>query len=386
MMNKSNPQRLNAARKRTPFRAPVKKATPRVFEKEFPKPVDGVDHELDGLLDQDSEKLQKVLAQAGLGARREMEALIESGVVTINGRTAKVGDRVTGEDIIRIEGRLVKREGSKLPRVLLYHKVAGEIVSMDDPEGRPSVFRRLPRLPEGGKWMAVGRLDFNTEGLLIFTTSGALANRLMHPRYEIEREYAVRTVGEIEPEKYLELTQGILLEDGLAKFETVQDEGGTGLNHWYRVTIKEGRFREVRRLFEAINLTVSRLMRTRYGTIVLPKNLARGKRMELEPSAVRDLLEKLKQEDKRLAPHFERKAEQKKAQKSAEKQAYQVQALKKEQQKAQKLNRTASRSERTEKGDRTGVPIKERRDLSNRPTQRVKAKATATKTPSSRRR
>lgn len=181
-----------------------------------------------------TEKLQKALADAGWGSRREMERLIESGVVTVNGSTAKLGDRVGALDVIRVEGRLVRRpaqEPGEAPRVLLYHKPAGEIVSRDDPEGRPSVFDHLPRVP-GGRWIAVGRLDFNTEGLLIFTTSGALANRLMHPRYEMEREYAVRTVGELPVEDEQKLLTGIELEDGPAKFLTLNDEGCKGLNHW----------------------------------------------------------------------------------------------------------------------------------------------------------
>lgn len=193
-----------------------------------------------------------------MGSRREMERLIESGIVTVNGNPAKLGDRVSAEDVIRVEGRLVRRlspEAADTPRVLLYHKPAGEIVSRDDPEGRPSVFNHLPRVP-GGRWIAVGRLDFNTEGLLLFTTSGSLANRLMHPRYEMEREYAVRTVGELTPEDEAKLLAGVELEDGPAKFETLTDEGGKGLNHWYVVTIREGRNREVRRLFESVNLTV----------------------------------------------------------------------------------------------------------------------------------
>lgn len=198
-----------------------------------------------------------------------MERLIESGIVTVNGNPAKLGDRVSAEDVIRVEGRLVRRlspEAADTPRVLLYHKPAGEIVSRDDPEGRPSVFNHLPRVP-GGRWIAVGRLDFNTEGLLLFTTSGSLANRLMHPRYEMEREYAVRTVGELSPEDEAKLLAGVELEDGPAKFETLTDEGGKGLNHWYVVTIREGRNREVRRLFESVNLTVSRLIRVRYGAV-----------------------------------------------------------------------------------------------------------------------
>ena len=233
-----------------------------------------------------------------------MERLIESGIVTVNGNPAKLGDRVSAEDVIRVEGRLVRRlspEAADTPRVLLYHKPAGEIVSRDDPEGRPSVFNHLPRVP-GGRWIAVGRLDFNTEGLLLFTTSGSLANRLMHPRYEMEREYAVRTVGELTPEDEAKLLAGVELEDGPAKFETLTDEGGKGLNHWYVVTIREGRNREVRRLFESVNLTVSRLIRVRYGAVELPPGLVRGKREEMDPADVRRWIAELDRMDRARSP------------------------------------------------------------------------------------
>src|SRR5690606_36638405 len=175
------------------------------------------------------------------------------------------------------------------PRVLVYHKPAGEIVSTNDPEGRPSVFDRLPSM-KNGKWLAVGRLDFNTEGLLLFTTSGDLANRLMHPRYGIEREYAVRTLGELEEGMRQRLLNGVELEDGLAQFSKIADGGGDGVNKWYRVTIGEGRNREVRRMFEAVGLTVSRLIRTRYGLLTLPSTLKRGRWEEMDEHAVRDLL------------------------------------------------------------------------------------------------
>ena len=247
-----------------------------------------------------------------------MEALIASGVVTVNGQTATVGDRVTAADMIRVEGRLVRRTmaASSTPRVLMYHKMAGEIVSRDDPEGRPSVFARLPRV-SGARWVAVGRLDFNTEGLLLFTTSGALANRLMHPRYEIDREYAVRVIGELEAEQMLQLQQGIELEDGMAKFDKLEDQGGTGMNHWYLVQIREGRNREVRRMFEAVGMTVSRLIRVRYGAVSLPKTLPRGKRMELTPEEVRAWMLDLDEAEKKMAAAAPAKAEAKKAEKAA---------------------------------------------------------------------
>ena len=238
----------------------------------------------------DAPKLHKVLADAGLGSRRDMEELIIAGRVSVNGEPAHIGQRILPTDQVRINGKLIQRKVSKRPpRVLVYHKPAGEIVSHSDPEGRPSVFDRLPTM-KAGKWLAVGRLDFNTEGLLLFTTSGDLANRLMHPRYGIEREYAVRTLGELEEGMRQKLLSGVELEDGVAQFSKIADGGGEGVNRWYRVTIGEGRNREVRRMFEAIGLTVSRLIRTRYGALTLPSNLKRGRWEELEEHAVRDLM------------------------------------------------------------------------------------------------
>ena len=238
----------------------------------------------------DAPKLHKVLAEAGLGSRRDMEELIIAGRVSVNGEPAHIGQRILPTDQVRINGKLIQRKVSKRPpRVLVYHKPAGEIVSNNDPEGRPSVFDRLPTM-KAGKWLAVGRLDFNTEGLLLFTTSGDLANRLMHPRYGIDREYAVRTLGELEEGMRQKLLNGVELEDGLAQFSKIADGGGEGVNKWYRVIIGEGRNREVRRMFEAIGLTVSRLIRTRYGAMTLPPRLKCGRWEELEENAVRDLL------------------------------------------------------------------------------------------------
>ena len=238
----------------------------------------------------DAPKLHKVLAEAGMGSRRDMEELIIAGRVSVNGEPAHIGQRILPTDAVRINGKLVQRKVSKKPpRVLVYHKPAGEIVSHDDPDGRPSVFDRLPTM-KAGKWLAVGRLDFNTEGLLLFTTSGDLANRLMHPRYNIDREYAVRTLGELEEGMRQKLLAGVELEDGTAQFTKIADGGGEGVNKWYRVVIGEGRNREVRRMFEAIGLTVSRLIRTRYGALTLPPNLKRGRWEEMEENTVRDLL------------------------------------------------------------------------------------------------
>ena len=238
----------------------------------------------------DAPKLHKVLADAGLGSRRDMEELIVAGRVSVNGEPAHIGQRILPTDAVRINGKLIQRKVSKRPpRVLVYHKPSGEIVSHADPEGRSSVFDRLPTM-KAGKWLAVGRLDFNTEGLLLFTTSGDLANRLMHPRYNIEREYAVRTLGELEEGMRQKLLSGVELDDGPAQFARIADGGGEGVNKWYRVTIGEGRNREVRRMFEAVGLTVSRLIRTRYGAMTLPQTLKRGRWEELEENAVRNLM------------------------------------------------------------------------------------------------
>ncbi|MCX5591350.1 23S rRNA pseudouridine(2605) synthase RluB [Alcaligenes endophyticus] len=231
-------------------------------------------------------KLHKVLADAGVGSRRDMEDLIIAGRVSVNGEPAHIGQRVAQSDKVRVNGRLIARPNTKKPpRVLLYHKPAGEIVSHDDPEGRATVFARLPHL-KVGKWLSVGRLDLNTEGLLIFTTSGDVANRMMHPRYGAEREYAVRVLGELGEEQTRALVEGVQLEDGPAKFGLLESLGGEGSNRWYRVTINEGRNREVRRMFEAAGVTVSRLIRTRFGDVVLPRGLRRGRWEELEPNLV----------------------------------------------------------------------------------------------------
>lgn len=240
--------------------------------------------------DDDAPKLHKVLAEAGLGSRRDMEELIIAGRVSVNGEPAHIGQRILPTDQVRINGKLIQRKVStKPPRVLVYHKQAGEIVSSSDPEGRATVFDRLPVI-KTAKWLAVGRLDFNTEGLLLFTTSGDLANRLMHPRYGIEREYAVRTLGELEEGMRQKLLSGVDLDDGPANFNKIADGGGEGVNKWYRVTISEGRNREVRRMFEAVGLTVSRLIRTRYGALTLPSSLKRGRWDELDEHAVRNLM------------------------------------------------------------------------------------------------
>lgn len=244
----------------------------------------------------DAEKLHKILADAGIGSRRDMEELIIAGRVSVNGLPAHVGQRVGPEDVIRVNGKPLSRKrsaASQTPQVLLYHKPTGELVTRDDPGSRPKVFDRLPRL-RGARWIAVGRLDLNSEGLLIFTTSGDLANKLMHPRYGWEREYAVRVLGRVDDEIRQQLLTGVTLEDGPATLQSIEDIGGEGANHWYRVVILEGRNREVRRLFDAVGLTVSRLVRIRFGPIALPPRLQRGRLHALTEAEVRQLQQQMR--------------------------------------------------------------------------------------------
>jgi 23S rRNA pseudouridine2605 synthase len=255
-----------------------------------------------------SQKLQKVLAQAGLGSRREMEALIAAGKVLVNGVAAGLGDRVRPDDEVKVGRRHIRYKlSARLPRVIVYHKPEGEIVSRSDPEGRASVFERLPAI-RSGKWLAIGRLDFNTCGLLIFTTSGELANRMTHPRFEVEREYAVRVMGALTPEQMRDLCDGVKLVDGLARFDLLETQGGQGANHWYRVVVREGRNRLVRRMFEHFGLTVSRLMRTRFGIVNMPPRLKRGQHLELTEAQTRMILDWLATgrtaaAPRRAAPH-----------------------------------------------------------------------------------
>lgn len=231
-----------------------------------------------------SEKLQKVLARAGHGSRREIESLIQQGRVSIDGKLATLGDRIeaTPSLKIRVDGHVVsiRESAENICRVLAYYKPDGELCTRRDPDGRPTVFDRLPKL-RGSRWIAVGRLDINTSGLLLFTTDGELANRLMHPSREVEREYAVRVFGQIDDEKLRQLRRGVQLEDGPAAFNSIRFQGGEGLNQWYNVTLTEGRNREVRRLWEAVGVQVSRLIRVRYGDLSLPKGLPRGGWTEL---------------------------------------------------------------------------------------------------------
>ena len=237
-----------------------------------------------------SEKIQKVLANAGLGSRRQIEEWLREGRIAMNGEIARLGDRMTAEDNIAVDGKAIQLQKSVAQkcRVILYHKPEGEICSRSDPEGRATVFDRLPTL-RNGRWISVGRLDFNTSGVLLLTNHGALANRLMHPSSEIEREYAVRIQGQVTAEMLKKLKKGIRLEDGPAHFERIIDAGGEGSNHWYHVLVREGRNRLVRRLWETQGVVVSRLIRIRFGHITLPRMLRRGKWAELTPEEIANL-------------------------------------------------------------------------------------------------
>ncbi len=237
----------------------------------------------------ESPKLHKVLAQAGLGSRLEMEQLIMEGRISVNNEPAHIGQRIQFGDSVKVNGKPIRFRIDPPPaRVIAYHKPVGEVVTNDDPQNRPTVFRKLPKLVSG-KWQAVGRLDLNTEGLLLFTNSGELANRLMHPRFGLEREYAVRVLGAISKEERQSLLAGVKLDDGVGQFGSIEDGGGEGANCWYRVTISEGRHREVRRLFEAVGHAVSRLIRIRYGAMLLPRGLKRGGWLELDERDIRAL-------------------------------------------------------------------------------------------------
>src|SRR5690606_6123064 len=242
-----------------------------------------------------SEKLQKVLARSGYGSRRELESIIAAGRVSVNGQVATLGERIDTNAVVRIDGREVniKQPEDVVCRVLMYHKPEGELCTRRDPEGRPTVYDRLPRM-QGARWVAVGRLDVNTSGLLLFTTDGELANRLMHPGHEIEREYSVRVFGEVTDAMMRKLKQGVQLEDGPAAFKEIKRGGGEGMNQWFRVVLTEGRNREVRRLWESQGVQVSRLIRVRYGNIKLEQGLPQSGWGELslkDINYLRDLVE-----------------------------------------------------------------------------------------------
>lgn len=243
-----------------------------------------------------SEKLQKVLARSGLGSRRQLEDWIEAGRVSVDGRVATLGDRVEGTEEIRVDGKPVRTtpEEDVVRRVLIYHKPPGEICSRNDPEGRPTVFDNLPKL-SGLRWVQVGRLDINTSGLMLFTTDGELAHRLMHPSNEFLREYAVRVRGEITPEKKQAMLDGVLLEDGISRFQSISEAGGNeeGANQWYKVTLIGGKYREVRRLLESQDLQVARLMRVRFGDVELPSQLRQGRWMEMPDDQIKELVSRV---------------------------------------------------------------------------------------------
>ena len=238
------------------------------------------------------ERVQKLLANAGLGSRRQIESWIREGRVKINGRLARLGDKALPGDRIQVDGKTVAdRKLSVVERhVILYNKPEGEVVTRHDPEGRPTVFRRLPRLPQG-RWISVGRLDVNSSGLLLFTNDGELANRLMHPKQLIEREYAVRVHGAVTEDMLEQLVQGVELEDGKARFEEVVFSGGEGSNRWYHVVLMEGRKREVRRMWEAMGVSVNRLKRVRYGPVFLDSKVKAGNWRELDKQEKKDLLD-----------------------------------------------------------------------------------------------
>jgi len=241
-----------------------------------------------------SERLQKILSQAGLGSRREMERWIESGWVQVNGKTIKLGDSAGAEDKITVKGKSIANplKIKQNTRILLYHKPVGEISSRHDPKFEKTVFDHLPHLRQG-RWVQVGRLDLNTSGLLIFTNDGELANQLMHPKYGLEREYAVRIHGQVSPEAINNLQKGVTLDDGVARFTKIEFRGGESSNTWYHVTLMEGRNREVRRLWESQGVEVSRLIRVRYGMLTMPRFLVRGQTYELNPKQVQEFMASL---------------------------------------------------------------------------------------------
>ena len=234
------------------------------------------------------EKLQKVLARAGLGSRREMERWIEEGRIAVDSKVATLGDRVDEKARISVDGRPLNAAPAVQTRCILYHKPVGEVCSRKDPEGRRTVFERLPKL-KSGRWISIGRLDFNTSGLLLFTTDGELANALMHPSSNIEREYMVRVMGKVEMEMLHRMVEGVMLEDGMARFTDITDAGGEGINHWFYVVLMEGRNREVRRLWESQGLTVSRLKRVRYGEVFIPSRVKQGQWTEMEIAEIKSL-------------------------------------------------------------------------------------------------
>ncbi|MCX4028777.1 23S rRNA pseudouridine(2605) synthase RluB [Endozoicomonas sp. SM1973] len=258
-----------------------------------------------------SERIQKALSRAGVGSRRQIEKWIAEQRITVNGVLAELGQRISTKDDVKLDGQQVKilSEQAGLRRVLMYNKPEGVVCSRHDPEGRPTVFDRLPPL-KGERWIAIGRLDINTSGLLLFTTDGELANRLMHPSHQVEREYAVRVMGEVTQETTTQLFNGVELEDGFARFTDIVDSGGEGINHWFHVVIMEGRNREVRRLWESQGLQVSRLKRVRYGSVIMPSNLRLGRWESLDQQAVDKLADAVGLSPKPVTPLNPKQQEQ----------------------------------------------------------------------------
>lgn len=239
------------------------------------------------------ERIQKLLAHQGVASRRQVDLMLQQGRISVDGKIAKPGDQISGKEKIALDGKLIRIANlDSRPKVLMYHKPVGQVCTRADPQGRPNVFQNLPNLAQG-RWVGIGRLDINTSGLILFTNQGELANRLMHPSYEIEREYAVRVHGAVTSDMLHQLSQGVELDDGLAKFDAIIDSGGEGTNHWYHVVLKEGKNREVRRLWESVGVEVSRLMRVRYHSFNLPKWLKPGKYRLFEDEVVKRLYQKL---------------------------------------------------------------------------------------------
>ena len=239
------------------------------------------------------DRIQKFLAHQGVASRRQVDQMLQAGRITVNGQVAKPGDQVEGGEKIALDGKLIRIDRADLkPKLLMYHKPIGEVCTRADPEGRTDVFKSLPGLGRG-RWVSIGRLDINTSGLILFTNQGELANRLMHPSFEVEREYAVRVHGVVNADMLKQLEQGVQLEDGLARFDQIIDSGGEGTNHWYHVIIKEGRNREVRRLWESVGVEVSRLVRVRYDQFNLPKWLKPGKYRFFEEDVIAGLYKRL---------------------------------------------------------------------------------------------
>ncbi|MCO6504572.1 MAG: rRNA pseudouridine synthase [Snodgrassella sp.] len=281
---------LSAAKAVKPRVAKAKKMIQRAPNQEVQQRARNLKAQRIDLKQMEPVRIQKALAASGVGSRREMEQWIIQGLVHVNGKTAQLGDRITPEDEVTVRGSSINiKWPDRLPKIIVYYKQEGEIVSRDDPQGRLSVFDRLPQTASS-RWVAIGRLDINTSGLLILTTSGELVNRFAHPSFEVEREYAVRVLGELTEDQKQNLLNGVQLDDGIAKAQQLWEQGGEGANRWYNIIIKEGKNHEVRRLFESQGLTISRLVRVRFGPIPLPARLKRGQYYELNELEVANVM------------------------------------------------------------------------------------------------